>query len=626
MEATWQETYELVRPIGDGGMSSVYLVKHKRLNTFWAMKTVSKTQGVEFNFTAEADILKNLQHPMLPRIVDIFDEPEMLYLVEDFVEGITLEKYLEKNGHVPEEQLVSWFKDLCDVFTYLHGRKPNPIIYRDMKPANVMVQPDGTLKVIDFGIAREYKAGASSDTQYIGTQGYAAPEQYGTAQTDERADIYSLGVTMYHMITGKSPYEPPYEFVPVRQLVKELSPGIEYVLNKCVQREPEKRYQKVPELLYDLENLYLFDKEWKKVQRKKAVRGAVLGVCFSLSAAALAAGFYIRGDELHLERVNTAYQLYQEQNYDACITYTTNALKRYPEDADLALVLASSYYNTEDFEGAAAYYYKAAEIKEMDEESLRDFAVSLGRMGQTKEASRVMAELVELGGESDNTWYVQGELFMAEQRYIEAAEAFEKVLTVTEQSDMVRKAYLALAMTYRDSAKLPEGNANRIPEGHSGTISVINRGLTEQELQNNTVLLEMLGAAYYNRAVTETNAEEDYRKAGDTFMQIIRLGVQSDYIYVNACNTYQLIGAYAEAEEVLEQMESVYGTSYVPHALRAILLVRMENAKAESERDYHAAYAEYEKAAELITEEDDKTQFQQLETIIEQLRAGNWLD
>lgn len=626
MEATWQETYELVRPIGEGGMSSVYLVRHRRLGTFWAVKIVSKTQGVEFNFTAEADILKKLQHPMLPRIVDIFDEPEAVYLVEDFVEGVTLEKYLEKNGRIPEEQLVTWFKSLCDVFKYLHGRKPHPIIYRDMKPSNVMVQPDGTLKLIDFGIAREYKAGAASDTQYIGTQGYAAPEQYGTSQTDERTDIYSLGVTMYHMITGKSPYEPPYEFVPVRQLVKELSPGIEYVLNHCVQAEPEKRYQNADKLLYDLENLYLFDKEWKKVQRKKLLRGIILGVGFSLSAACLAAGIYIRQDELHVERVKTAYELYQGQNYENCIQYTVDALKNYPEDADLTLVLASAYYSVEDYEGAAAYYYRTAELKDMDEENLRDFAVSLGRMGQIDEASRVMDELLRLGGSEDNTYYVQGEVLMAQGKYKEAAAAFEKAIEITDQSDMIRKAYLSLAMTYRDSAKLPEGNAERIDDVYTGMISVINRGLTEQELQNNTVLLEMLGAAYYNRAVTETNDEADYRKAGDTFMQVIRLGVQSNYIYVNACNTYQLVGAYDEAAEVLDQMEAVYGTSYVPHALRAILYVRVENGKAESERDYQAAYAEYVKAAELITTEDDRTQFQQLETIIDQLRAGNWLD
>ncbi|MBQ8815268.1 MAG: protein kinase [Lachnospiraceae bacterium] len=626
METTLQETYELLRPIGEGGMSSVYLARHRRLGTMWAVKTVSKTQGVEFNFTAEADILKKLKHPMLPTIIDIFDEPDMMYLVEEFVEGVTLESYLKKNGRVPEEQLIAWFKDLCDVFGYLHGRKPHPIIYRDMKPANVMVQPDGSLKLIDFGIAREYKAGAASDTQYIGTQGYAAPEQYGTSQTDERTDIYSLGVTMYHLITGKSPYDPPYDFVPVRQLVKSLSPGIEYILNHCIQKEPENRYPNVGAILHDLENIYIFDKAWKKTQRKKLMRGLTLGVCFSLSAALLAAGVYIRQDELYVERVEKAYQLYQQQNYEECIAYTTNSLQKYPEDADLALVLASAYYSVEDYEGAAAYYYRAAEIKDMDESSLRDFAVSLGRMGAIDEASRVMEQLVALGGAQDNTYYVQGEILMSQGKYVEAAAAFESAIAATEQSDMIRKAYMSLAMTYRDSAKLPAGDPQRIADVYTGMISVISRGLAQQELQNNTVLLEMLGAAYYNRAVSESNAEEDYRQAGNTFMQVIRLGVQSDYLYVNACNAYQLIGAYDEAGQVLDQMKSIYSASYVPHALRSILYVRIENAKPEAERDYSAAYEEYQVAAGLVTAEDDRTQFQQLETIIEQLRAGNWLN
>lgn len=147
-----------------------------------------------------------------------------------------------------------------------------------MKPSNIMLQPDGSLKLIDFGIAREYKQESNADTTYIGTKGYAAPEQFGKAQTDARTDIYSLGVTMYHLLTGKSPYEPPYQFVPVRQLVPELSHGIEYILNKCVQSEPADRYQTVDELVDDLDHIYRFDRAWQKYQNAKRIRVAVVAV------------------------------------------------------------------------------------------------------------------------------------------------------------------------------------------------------------------------------------------------------------------------------------------------------------------------------------------------------------
>lgn len=242
MNPAFEQTYTITSLIGKGGMSSVYAAEHKRLHTRWAVKIVEKTPGAGFDILAEANILKRLSNPMLPRIVDIFEDADSIIIVEDFVEGITLDELLKRQGRVEEKQAVRWFRELAGLLGYLHAMKPRPIIYRDMKPSNVMLQPDGSLKLIDFGIAREYKEDKGGDTTYIGTKGYAAPEQFGTAQSDARTDIYSLGVTMYHLITGKSPYQPPYSFVPARQLVSGLSAGIEYILNKCVQPAPEDRY------------------------------------------------------------------------------------------------------------------------------------------------------------------------------------------------------------------------------------------------------------------------------------------------------------------------------------------------------------------------------------------------
>lgn len=297
MLATFNDTYEIKSIIGKGGMSTVYLAEHKRLHTRWAMKEVRKQQGTRFDFLAESNILKRLQHPMLPRIVDIFEDRDCIYIVEDFVEGITLDGLLKQQKKVDEPQGLQWLRDLCGVLTYLHGQRPHPIIYRDMKPSNIMLQPDGSLKLIDFGIAREYKQESNADTTYIGTKGYAAPEQFGKAQTDARTDIYSLGVTMYHLLTGKSPYEPPYQFVPVRQLVPELSHGIEYILNKCVQSEPADRYQTVDELVDDLDHIYRFDRAWQKYQNAKRIRVAVVAVMLAASVGLMVGGQVVMGQE-----------------------------------------------------------------------------------------------------------------------------------------------------------------------------------------------------------------------------------------------------------------------------------------------------------------------------------------
>ena len=295
-------------------MSTVYLAEHKRLHTCWAVKEVRKAQGARFDFLAESNILKNLDHRMLPRIVDIFEDESAVYIVEDYVKGITLQAFLDRETRVEETRGVQWFLDLCDVLDYLHRQAPHPIIYRDMKPANIMLQPDGMLKLIDFGIARTYKQESGGDTACIGTKGYAAPEQFGTAQTDARTDIYSLGVTMYHLLTGKSPYAPPYGFVPARQLVPSLSCGMEHILFRCVQPEPEARYQSVAELVDDLNHRYRYDHVYRKyVAARRAKTALILGL-LATSAALMISGRAVMGQEKEQRYVgllSAASELYE---------------------------------------------------------------------------------------------------------------------------------------------------------------------------------------------------------------------------------------------------------------------------------------------------------------------------
>ena len=139
MTMTFNDTYEIKEVIGKGGMSTVYLAKHKRLHTEWAVKQVNKNQGARFDFLAESNILKRLQHPMLPRIVDIFEDDDNIYIVEDYVRGVSLKVLLKDRKRVDEAQAERWFRDLCGALRYLHGQTPNPIIYRDMKPSNIMI-------------------------------------------------------------------------------------------------------------------------------------------------------------------------------------------------------------------------------------------------------------------------------------------------------------------------------------------------------------------------------------------------------------------------------------------------------------------------------------------------------
>lgn len=260
--------YKILNQIGKGGMSVVYLAMNEKANQQWAVKEVRKDgvrnyEIVKQGLVAETDILKKLNHPHPPRIIDVIDKEDSFVIVMDYIEGNSLAKALEEHGALPEEYVVFWAKQICDVLQYLHTRQP-PIIYRDLKTSNIMLKPDGNISIIDFGTAREFKAGNVKDTVTLGTEGYAAPEQYGNqGQTDPRTDIYNLGATMYHLVTGYTPHpsaEPYHGMVPIREIDPSLSPDLEQIILKCTRQNPRDRYQDCVELMYDLEHIGTGDK------------------------------------------------------------------------------------------------------------------------------------------------------------------------------------------------------------------------------------------------------------------------------------------------------------------------------------------------------------------------------
>lgn len=272
--------YEILTEIGHGGMSVVYLAMDTHLNKQWAVKEIRKKGNgkndeiVVNSLLAEANLMKRLDHPSLPRIVDIIDNGQTIFVVMDYIEGESLDKVINEYGAQPEELVIGWAKQLCDALSYLHSQKP-PIIYRDMKPANVMLKPEGNIKIIDFGIAREYKEQSLADTTVLGTKGYAPPEQY-SGQTDARSDIYALGMTMHHLLTGIDPRSGE-AYAPVRMWNPELSEGIELIIDKCVQPAAENRYQNCADLLYDLEHPQLITKDYKKRQKRKLAAFIISG-------------------------------------------------------------------------------------------------------------------------------------------------------------------------------------------------------------------------------------------------------------------------------------------------------------------------------------------------------------
>jgi serine/threonine protein kinase len=233
--------YRVVKPLGGGGMKMVYLAEDLRLaarpsalaemvDSFTSPEMQKRAIAA---FQREADMLAQLSNEHIPRVFDRFSEQNRHYLVMEFIDGITLEQKLnEAGGKLPEQQVVEIALQICDTLQYLHNLEP-PVIYRDLKPSNVMLAIYGQVKLIDFGIARLFQP--QSNATMIGTQGYAPPEQY-RGKAEFRSDLYALGATMHHALSGRDPaVEPPFSFPPLRSVCPAVTPELAELVDQSLQ-------------------------------------------------------------------------------------------------------------------------------------------------------------------------------------------------------------------------------------------------------------------------------------------------------------------------------------------------------------------------------------------------------
>jgi len=337
--------YKILNQIGKGGMSVVYLAMNESVNKSWAIKEVRKdsqndTSINSIGIKAEINLLKSCRHPNMPEIIDVIENEDNYLIVMDYIEGVTLKKLLDEYGAQPQELVIKWGKQLCDVLGYLHKKN---IIYRDMKPANIMRKPDGNVELFDFGTVREFKGMKMEDTIALGTVGYAAPEQYEkTSESDARTDIYSLGATLYHLVTGNYPTVSGFA-QGIRASNMMLSEGLEQIIRKCTEHDPDRRYQNCAELMYDLEHCNESDKKYRKKQWRKMF--AFSSMVF-LSLAGVATG--ITGNKLAIAKTEEQYEAVLERADSAAIdekhNLYINAIKIKPEAKDAYMELINKIY------------------------------------------------------------------------------------------------------------------------------------------------------------------------------------------------------------------------------------------------------------------------------------------
>lgn len=334
-----KQKYKIERLLGKGASGEVYLCRNIELGNLWAVKHIRKN-NTKYELLTETNILKKLNHISLPKIADVIEDETGFYIVESYIEGTPLNKLIESYGVLTEETVVSLAKQLCEVLLYLHNLKPFPIIYRDLKPHNIIITRDNRPVIIDFGISREYKGTDKKDTVIAGTPHYAAPEQLTSdGISDVRSDIYSLGITLHQLLTGVLP---TYDDTSLIEYNSNISRNMDYIVRKCIKKDLKDRYQNVDELLADLKNVNKVKVLDTRLRRTNRILIAGMLIMSMISFSTIYYGVSA------LNRENAALLLLSPQILSLSVNQTGvfKVVKRYPDGSRKELKASEIEWNS----------------------------------------------------------------------------------------------------------------------------------------------------------------------------------------------------------------------------------------------------------------------------------------
>jgi serine/threonine protein kinase len=626
------DRYEILKEIGRGGMSIVYLAMDNRLNKSLVVKDIRKRAGSDNellvnSLVVEANMLKKLDHGSLPRIYDIIESEGDIYVVMDYIEGESLKEKYNREGIISANLAIDWAKQLAEVLGYLHSRRPFPIIYRDMKPDNVMLTPEGKIKLIDFGIAREFKTENLSDTTNLGTKSYAAPEQLSGKQTDARSDIYSLGLTLYFLVTGKSINEPPFEVKPIREWIPSLPEGLEHIIKKCTQSEPEDRYQDCEELLYDLENIDTLTKGYKKQLLKKLnyfLIPAVLCIAFSVTSAFGYNGMKNDQFQDYMKLVNESSR-YLMQGKDAkAIELLERAITSVDSEKPEAYInLLDIYIKRKETDAGLAKMETYIQDKYGNVHKNNEVLFKVGMTYFDVKSDYVSAikyfEMVDEEELPDAKYYrslatTMGSLSVDYQKFADNLREFETYNDSLANNQKKIDNYNALASIYLSyKGQMPDANTQAITVVKKA--EAILKKLDDENLQYKYVLDfdQKLAQAYYSRGINsedKSEARKDYALAIEHYQNLIDQDVSNqdkENAMVKIGVIFQEMGENTQALEQFQLALKTYPKSLEAHIKLGHLLIDIEETKEEGIRNYAAAKSVFDKVSQIDRASNDES-------------------
>lgn len=652
--------YEIIAELGKGGMSTVYLAKDLKLESYWAVKRVSNDSSIDIEaFKMEVELLSSLNHSDIPRIVDRIEADGFYYVIMDFIDGISLKRKVQTEGPQKEGDIVEWAKMLCDILIYLHTAKSNPIIYRDMKPDNVMLTQNGRVKLIDFGIAKE--CARNMKQVGIGTKGYAAPEQYAGASNilDERTDIYSLGATMFYLATGERPAHPPNGVRPAGTANKYISEGLEYIIHKCTRDNPDERYNNCHELKNDLDNI---EKMTGRYRRRMANKLASFGICMAMcivSAIVAAVGYNgmekMKKDN-YLYYYNMAVSSAGKGDFEAASQQYLKALSYDGSDVDTYIEYFNSIIpadNDERYESkleSAVNIMRNSYIDNTKSEMYRNeklmYAVAkkcleLTDAGYISYAAEYINILSQNGYKADDllSYRIIAENMSANLEEIDFKELYDALAELenitdnkTMSADGRLNNYYNLIKTYSQyPLYLSEQNGGKsysyekIAEIGSKARNLIDENMLSEDIEFKGIvkLHEMVASGLCSKATYMDKDSEKYNAYKDA---LIWFGYLSDYnaepdsrLQLKKANAYMGLYEYADGESTDKDVENIENaiseykkitmkdeSDFVARVYLTEAMLKMESAVTDRQKDYSQVMQNYGIVEEMYRVSKDK--------------------
>lgn len=633
-----QDTYEILGDIDEGGAGIIYLAYHRRLQKKVVLKKIKDNYVGRINERGEADLLKMLHHKYLPQVYDFLQMDRQIFTVIDFVEGQNLSFYLDPKQRFSERQILFWMRQLCEVLEYLHGQNP-PIVHSDIKPDNIMITPQGDVCLIDFNISfgNDTSKGISGYSQR-----YASPEQlaksyyyknggnYQAIVVDGRSDIYSLGITLYHMLTGEKPPVDYRQIRPLRDWGLGYSENLIRIVETAMQPLVQDRYQTIEDMQSDVLSIKKRDKEYRHAVTLQWILIA-LG-CLLLAGGAGTA--YWGFETMRVEEFDSEYDdlvdAAKTDDYETIVSDGIDLLnegrfqkamdKEQEKKADILYMIANSYFEQDDYEHAISFYEDAVQFNQTNAEYYRDYAIALARTEDIDNAEKTLDEAITCGLGEDHIHLVQAEISLGKGESEAAIDEFEQAISLTEDPYLKNRAYLLCARAYRQTGDT------------KGEIGTLEEAATQVDARYTNAVQRALGAAYmrvYNQT-SDKSEKEQYAVNAIQCYEILTQGDNPGFNdRMNLAVLYEIQEDYANCESVLLEMLELYPDDYRVYMRLALLGITVEGKKAEDNRDYSQVESDYNQAEQYYEKErnsgaSDET-MQSLEDAMDQLYSKGWL-